>query len=203
MLKRAFDIFFSALLLIVLSPLWLGVIIWMVVKGDTPIFYVSERMKTVDKPFALVKFRTMRAPEPGEENSGVSGGDKSSRITPLGHALRSKRLDEVPQLINILKGDMSFVGPRPPLRQYTESHRALYDQVLKSKPGVTGLASMSFHKHEEYLLSGARTIEETDEIYRARCIPRKAEIDLIYQRNANICTDVWILILTAKKVLRR
>lgn len=203
MTKRLFDIVLSLVLLVLLAPLWIGVIAWMVIKRDLPIFYVSERMKTTDRAFSLIKFRTMRPPSADEENSGVSGGDKSDRITPLGHALRSKRLDEVPQLINILKGDMSFVGPRPPLRQYTQSHKALYREVLKSKPGVTGLASLSFHRHEEFVLANAASIEETDTLYKRRCIPRKAAIDLIYQRHSNVCFDFVILWRTALKVLRR
>lgn len=202
-LKRVFDIAFSLFLMTVLSPFALFVVIWMYVKGDLPVLYVSERMKTVDQPFMLYKFRTMRPPAPGEQNSGVSGGDKESRITPLGRVLRSKRLDELPQLINILKGDMSFVGPRPPLRQYTESHRALYEKVLKSKPGVTGLASMVYHRHEERLLEAAATPEQTEEIYKRRCVPWKAHIDLIYQKNATIWFDLWILYKTFEKIARR
>ena len=159
MLKRLFDIVLSLFLIIILSPFWGGVMIWMLFKRDLPVFYISERMKAVDKSFKLYKFRTMRPPRADEANSGVSGGDKSDRITSLGRALRSKRLDEVPQLINILRGDMSFVGPRPPLRQYTESCRALYSEVLKSKPGVTGLASLAYHKHEERLLAKAVSLE--------------------------------------------
>lgn len=200
MAKRLFDIFFSIILIVILCPLWVGVLLWMSASRDLPVLYVSERMKTTEKPFRLYKFRTMRAPKAEEENTGVSGGDKAARITPLGHFLRSKRLDEIPQLINILKGDMSFVGPRPPLRQYTQSHHSLYAEVLKSKPGVTGLASMVFHKHEEYLLSRAKTLGETDAIYRRACIPKKARIDLIYQEHSSICFDVFILLQTVRRV---
>lgn len=200
MLKRLFDIVAALILALILLPFVIGVILWMYIKRDLPVLYVSERMKTVDQPFMLYKFRTMRPPREGESNTGVSGGDKASRITPLGHFLRKFRIDEIPQLLNILRGDMSFVGPRPPLRRYTETHRALYEQVLKSKPGVTGLASMVFHKHEERLLGQTATPEECEAVYMARCIPRKAEIDLIYQKNTNVCFDIWILLRTFLKV---
>ena len=201
MIKRLFDILGSLGLMIVLSPFAIAVVAYMLWKRDLPVLYISERMKTVDQPFMLYKFRTMRNVAPGEGNTGVSGGDKADRITPLGHFLRGKRLDEIPQLINILRGDMSFVGPRPPLRQYTESHRALYEQVLKSKPGVTGLASMIYHKHEERLLQSGRTPEETSRIYATRCIPWKAHIDLIYQRNQSLGLDLWVLYQTLAKLV--
>lgn len=203
MIKRAFDILAALVLLILLSPIILFVVIWMVVKKETPIFYISERMKTVEAGFNLIKFRTMRNPDASEENSGVSGADKNHRITGLGKVLRRYRLDELPQLINVLRGDMSFVGPRPPLRQYTESHRALYSKVLQAKPGITGLASLYFHEHEERLLSLAQTPKQTDEIYVNRCIPRKARLDLIYLKRSNICFDVKILLDTLARVARR
>lgn len=202
MLKRFFDVLFSVLLLIILSPIFILVVVWMYLRNEMPVLYVSERMKNVDQSFQLYKFRTMSPPKAAEDNAGVTGGDKQSRVTPLGRILRKYRLDELPQLINIVRGDMSLVGPRPPLRRYTETHRMLYSKVLLSKPGVTGLASMSFHKHEEWLLKQARTQEETERIYMERCIPRKARIDLIYQKESNICFDIKILLQTVAKVLR-
>ena len=200
MLKRLFDIVFALVLMVMLSPLLLGVVLWMVLRGDKPVFYVSERMKTVDEPFDLVKFRTMSPHRPGETNTGVSGGDKSNRITPLGLILRHYRLDELPQLWNILKGDMSFVGPRPPLRRYTDSHRELYRKVLRSKPGVTGLASLVMHRYEERILAKTSNALETERIYMRRSIPRKARIDLIYQDHPGICHDLHILTATVIRV---
>lgn len=203
MTKRLFDLFAAILLLILLSPAILAVSVWMYLKRDLPVFYLSERMKTVDTPFKLIKFRTMKAPDATDKNTGVSGGDKSHRITNLGRVLRRYRLDEIPQLLNVIKGDMSFVGPRPPLRQYTESHRVLYTKVLEAKPGITGLASLYFHRHEERLLKEATSQVETDEIYVRRCIPRKAKLDLIYLRHNSICLDVKILIDTLLRVAKR
>lgn len=201
MLKRFFDIFL-ALLLIVLCALPFAVTmigIWL--RRELPLFYISERMQRNDRPFALVKLRTMRAPLAAEANSGVSGGDKNHRITPLGAVLRRYRLDEVPQLWNVLCGHMSFVGPRPPLRSYVERFPQLYAGVLKNRPGITGLASIIFHRHEANLLANAHTSEETDRIYARRCIPRKARLDLIYQQNQSLWLDVYILYLTAAKLL--
>lgn len=203
MLKRLFDIVLSIVLLVILSPAILGIAALMVLRRETPIFYVSERMKTVDTPMQMVKFRTMKPARSEAENAGVSGGDKSDRITALGRSLRKYRLDELPQLWNILKGDMSFVGPRPPLRRYTEKFPEIYRDVLSCKPGVTGLASCYFHKAEERILAQAETQEMTEHLYETRCIPRKARLDLIYRDNQSICLDFHLLYLTARKVLKR
>ena len=201
-MKRVFDIVFALIGLILAGPVVIGIIIAMFWRDGGPIFYVAERMKTPDQPFNLIKFRTM-SNVPDYQNAGVTGGDKSDRITPIGHKLRRYRLDELPQFINILRGDMSFVGPRPPLRQYTEQFPELYAQVLKSRPGLTGLASLHFHRHEESLISTASTPQETESIYTRRCVPRKATLDLIYQRHASVCFDMMILLQTADRMLKR
>ena len=138
-----------------------------------------------------------------DEDAGVSGGDKSARITPLGAKLRARRLDEFPQLWNILKGDLSFVGPRPPLREYVERFPQIYGQVLKSRPGVTGLATIRFHKHEDRLLARCKTPEATDDIYTRICVPRKARLDLIYQRNQSTCYDFDLVFQTIGNLFRR
>jgi lipopolysaccharide/colanic/teichoic acid biosynthesis glycosyltransferase len=164
------------------------------------VFYVAERMKAPGQPFALWKLRTMRTADPGS-NSGVSGGDKAGRVTATGRLLRRTRLDEVPQLWNVLKGDMSFVGPRPPLREYVERFPQIYARVLQSRPGITGLASLHFHRHEEWLLAQCSTPEETDAVYVRRCIPRKARLDLIYQKRRSIWLDLCLMLETAAKVL--
>lgn len=174
----------------------------MIGREGGPIFYISERMKTPEQPFNLIKFRTMTH-VPDDQNTGITGGDKADRITPFGHILRRYRIDEIPQLINILKGDMSLVGPRPPLRRYTNAFPELYGRVLQSRPGVTGLASLHFYRHEGRLIATATTPEETENIYITRCIPRKATLDLIYQRHASIPYDFVILLQTLRKVAGR
>ena len=148
--KRTFDIFFACLLVIILGPAILYLIVYILIKQGRPLFYVAERMKSPDAAFGLWKFRTMTIVD---QDSGVSGPEKRGRITPVGRHLRAKRLDEFPQLWNILRGDLSFVGPRPPLRQYVEQYPKIYGEVLKSRPGVTGLATIRMHKHEDRLLS--------------------------------------------------
>lgn len=196
--KRLFDLCLALLLTCILAvPLALLILVlWL--KGEGPIFYVSERMKSPTQGFALIKFRTMRA---AAENAGVSGADKADRITPIGHMLRRTRLDELPQLWNVLRGDISFVGPRPPLREYVERFPDVYDQVLVSRPGITGLATIKFHKHESWWLQQSSSAAETDAIYVAHCIPRKARLDLIYQSQQSVCFDIKILCETAAPLL--
>lgn len=201
-MKRVFDITCAVLILILSAPVMIIVAVLIRRHDGGPIFYVAERMKTPQQPFDLIKFRTMSNVE-ASQNAGVTGGDKSDRITPIGRTLRRFRLDELPQAINVLRGDMSIVGPRPPLRQYTDAFPDLYARVLRSRPGITGLATLHFHRHEERLISRATTAEETETIYTRRCIPRKAALDLIYQRNASVCFDIAILWKTIARVLGR
>ena len=195
--KRLFDIAGALALALPLLPVVGFTALVILALDGRPVFYVSERMTTAARGFALWKFRTMR---PDAADSGVSGGDKAARITRTGAFLRRSRLDEVPQLWNILKGDMSFVGPRPPLRRYVEDYPKLYGKVLQSRPGVTGLATMIYHRHETQLLEPCQTAEQTDALYRRACVPRKARLDLIYQSRQSLCLDIWILFRT---VLRR
>jgi lipopolysaccharide/colanic/teichoic acid biosynthesis glycosyltransferase len=188
--KRAFDILFSLLLIMLLWPVILGVAIWIKLVDGGPVFYAAERMRGPTEAFTLWKFRTMT---PDLADSGVTGSDKANRITHTGKILRGKRLDELPQLWNILCGDISFVGPRPPLRRYVESYPEVYDDVLKSLPGVTGLATVKFHRHEEWILSQSTTAVETESLYVRRCIPRKAYLDRLYQKNLSFWLDVMII----------
>lgn len=196
--KRVLDIIAALVLAALLALPFVLLLLVLLATQGRPLFHVAERMQTPDRPFNLWKLRTMR---PAAGDSGVSGGDKSDRITPMGRFLRRSRLDEVPQLWNVLKGDMSFVGPRPPLRQYTERFPDLYARVLRSRPGITGLASLHFHRHEERLLRRCTSPEETDAVYARRCVPRKARLDLIYQRRRNLCMDMALMLQTAARVL--
>lgn len=197
--KRAFDLACALVLAVLLAPLMAAVALAILVLDGRPVLYLSERMKTPTQGFRLVKFRTMK-PDPGD--SGVSGGDKAARITRTGAFLRRTRLDELPQLWNVIRGDISFVGPRPPLRQYVERYPEIYGQVLRSRPGITGMASIYFHAHEEHLLARSRSRAETDAIYSRACIPRKARLDLIYQARRSLCLDIALMLKTVFKRLR-
>ena len=198
--KRVFDLVVAGLLAVILSPVLLILIALLWITEGRPVFYVAERMKTPTEGFGLIKLRTMSA---APANSGVTGGDKAGRVSRLQRLLRRTRADEIPQLWNVLRGDISLVGPRPPLRLYVEAFPELYGEVLKSRPGITGLASLQFHAHEERLLAACATPEETDAVYRRRCVPRKARLDLIYARQRTLCSDLVLIWRTALKPFRR
>ncbi|MFN4154409.1 MAG: sugar transferase [Paracoccaceae bacterium] len=198
--KRLFDIAAALFLGSILALPFVVLLIWLLLREGRPVFYISERMRAPGQPFMLWKLRTMRVVE---VDSGVSGGDKADRVTPMGRWLRKYRADEIPQLWNVLKGDMSFVGPRPPLRSYVERFPEVYARVLQSRPGVTGLATLHFHKHEDRLLRDCTTPEQTDSVYVRRCIPRKARLDQIYSRRRNLCLDVMLMVNTLRGISHR
>ena len=195
--KRLFDIVVALIVAAVLLPVGLIMALVILILDGRPVIDRSERMRTPTQAFMLLKCRSMTVVA---TDSGVSGGDKAARITRCGAFLRRSRLDELPQLWNVLRGDISFVGPRPPLRQYVDRFPDLYGEVLKSRPGITGLATIVYHRHEEWLLTRSRSPEETDAIYARACVPRKARLDLIYQRRRTLCLDIKLM---AKTVFRR
>lgn len=198
--KRLFDICASLALMVILALPFGLLVLFLCYRQKGAVFYLSQRMTSPDRAFVLWKLRTMQH---SLADAGVSGGDKSGRITPLGAFLRKYRLDEVPQLWNVLKGEMSFVGPRPPLRLYVERFPDLYAEVLKCRPGITGMASLYFHRHEEKLLSVCLIPADTDKVYARRCIPRKAQLDLIYRESWSFCLDLQLLIQTLRRVMIR
>jgi lipopolysaccharide/colanic/teichoic acid biosynthesis glycosyltransferase len=198
--KRAFDLALALILSVLLALPIAAIALMILVRDGRPVLYRAERMRAPGQPFRLWKFRTMTL---AGADSGVSGGDKAARVTATGRLLRRTRLDELPQLWNVLRGDISFVGPRPPLRQYVDRFPDLYARVLQSRPGVTGLATLQFHRAEGRILAPCRTAEETDAVYSRRCVPRKAALDLIYQRHASLCFDLAIIGQTLARLVRR
>jgi lipopolysaccharide/colanic/teichoic acid biosynthesis glycosyltransferase len=196
--KRTLDLVVITLILPLITPIGLVIAAVILLTDGRPILFSQERMKSPDTGFSFWKFRTMR---PDPEDSGVAGGDKTGRITWIGRILRRTHFDEIPQAINLIRGDVTLVGPRAPLRQYVEAFPELYAEVLKSRPGLTGLASYAFSKHEAWILRNCSSAEETDRVYRRRCVPRKARLDLIYQRNQSLCLDIWIYWITTARIL--
>lgn len=192
--KRALDLTLALVLAAGLALPFAALVLWLRLTQPGPVFHASERMMAPGRPFRLWKLRSMA---PGAGDGGVTGGHKAALVTPAGRFLRRSRLDEVPQLWNVIRGEMSMVGPRPPLRTYVERFPALYACILRSRPGITGLATQVFHRHEERILARCTTPEETDAAYVRRCVPRKARLDLIYQHRRRLGLDLWILWRTA------
>ena len=198
--KRALDLALALVLSGVLLPAIAVIAGLCLLRQGRPIFFGSERMRGTDEAFTLWKFRTMSA---DPHDGGATGGHKAARITALGRRLRTHRLDELPQLWNVLRGDISFVGPRPPLRRYVDLRPELYARVLAARPGITGLASLIYAKHEERLLARTRTCIETEAIYLRSCMPRKATLDLIYLHNRTLWMDLVLIGWTAARFLPR
>ncbi|TKW67229.1 MAG: sugar transferase [Paracoccus denitrificans] len=196
--KRVVDIALALMLLAILSVPMLVVAGVLLVAQGRPLIYSGSRMKAPGQPFQQFKFRTMMLVD---EDSGATGAHKHWRITPIGRFLRRTRLDELPQLFNILVGDMSFVGPRPPLPEYVERFPSLYQTVLRTRPGVTGLATLIYHRHEDRIMAKCDTAEETDRAYYARCLPTKLRIELVYRRAASPLLDIWIMWKTFMAVI--
>lgn len=161
-----------------------------------PFIYASERMRTSEEAFRLYKIRTMHPPDPASEES-VLCRTMANRVTRVGAFLRRSRLDELPQIFNVLRGDIGFIGPRPPLRKYVESFPDLYREVLDvTRPGITGLATVVLHNREERLLSRCPSPADADAVYRKRCIPVKARLDRIYRRRRGWRLNALILART-------
>lgn len=198
--KRAFDILLALLLTGLVALPVLCLIAVLAIAQGRPVFHASVRMRSPTRTFVLWKFRTMRL---AGSPDAPSGGHNAARLAPFGKTLRRFRLDEVPQLWNILKGDMSFVGARPPLPEYVASNRQLFAQLLHRPPGLTGLATLHYHAHEERLLSACVTAEETERAYMRRCIPRKARLDLIYLEHQSFRFDVFLLFATLRHLFAR
>lgn len=197
--KRVFDLFTIAWMSVILLPVMAALLPVAWLAHGRPLFIASERMRAPGCAFRMYKLRSMTV---SASQDGITGGDKAAQITGFGWFLRRTRLDELPQLLNIARGEMSIVGPRPPLRRFVDMFPDLYAQVLRSPPGVTGLASLVFAAHEERLLAACRNAAETDTVYIRRCIPRKARIDMIYLNNRSLGLDFWLALISGLRALR-
>lgn len=194
-IKRIFDIIVSLIGLIALLPFFL--IIAFVIKIDStgPIFFKQIRISKDGKEFEIYKFRTM-IQDAESKGMQITVG-KDSRITKVGKFLRKSKIDELPQLINVLKGDMSFVGPRPEVPKYV----ALYDKdqinILKVRPGITDIASIEY-RDEGSILAKSTDPEKT---YIEEIMPKKIELNLIYIRKISILYDIILICRTIIKVI--
>ncbi|KFE35789.1 sugar transferase [Thioclava atlantica] len=195
--KRLFDLALAVLLLPLIAPAFLVTLAAVMLLDGRPWFYRGERMKSPTESFCIWKFRTMR-PDPADH--GVSGGHKACRITPLGRILRRCRADELPQIWNILRGDMSFVGPRPPLPEVVARFPDLYARVLRVPPGLTGLATVHFHAREARIMALCHDPAQARMTYDRRCVPIKARLDLIYQRHLSLRLDLVLIWRTMREV---
>lgn len=196
MFKRLFDLFAVSLVLIILLPFFVLIGLLVLFTSNGGIFYKQERVGLDSKPFYLYKFRTMKI---GSDKKGlITVGDKDNRITAIGYYLRKYKLDEFPQLINILKNEMSIVGPRPEVAKYVDLYTEEQRQVLKVKPGLTDLASLEFID-ENKLLGEA---ENPEEVYVNEIMPEKLRLNLVYIKNNSLYEDLRIILNTVIRIIR-
>lgn len=186
--KRTYDVILAALGLLVLSPflLLIGLLMKLIDRG--PILFLQRRVGQYGRPFWIWKFRTMVVAAEKHGPSVTKAGDQ--RVTTIGRILRKTKLDELPQLWNVLRGEMSFVGPRPEVPRYVMQYTSEQREVLNLKPGITDLATLEF-RHEEDLL---RNVADTEKFYVEHCLPKKIELNLEYNRQANLWQDTQIVI---------
>jgi lipopolysaccharide/colanic/teichoic acid biosynthesis glycosyltransferase len=194
--KRALDLAVSAPALIALSPALLVIAALVKAGSPGPVFYAQERVGRRGRPFRLYKFRTMVTDADKSGPAVTSSGD--ARITPLGRTLRKWKLDELPQLWNVVRGDMSLVGPRPEVRKYTDIFRDDYSEILEISPGITDYAALEYRDEEEVL---AR-YPDAEEAYTSVVLPEKIALYRQYLREMGVRSDLKIIFRTIREVIR-
>ena len=193
LLKRIFDIIVSLIVIIILSPLLIPIIIGLKLTGEGYIFYYQKRIGYKNKYFNIIKFATMLKNSPNI-GTGLITLRNDPRVTPMGGFLRKTKINELPQVFNVLLGDMSLVGPRPLVDKtfmaYPEGVRNL---IYNCKPGITGIGSIVFRDEEELM---SRTTLPPQEFYEKQIAPYKAELELWYQKHQSFFVDLKIMFLT-------
>lgn len=194
-MKRLFDITASGLGLLVLSPLFLIVAIWIKLDSKGPVFYRQVRVGRGNKDFRLYKFRSMRV---GSDKKGlITVGGHDPRVTRSGYFIRKYKLDELPQLINVFIGDMSLVGPRPEVRKYVDMYTPEQLHVLDVRPGITDMASIRYRNENELLEQAA----DPEQYYRDVVMQDKLRINLEYVADHSFFKDIRIIFQTFRAVI--
>jgi lipopolysaccharide/colanic/teichoic acid biosynthesis glycosyltransferase len=195
MLKRLFDFVVSLLALIFLLPFFFVIAALIKVNSGGPVFFLQTRVGQHGADFRIFKFRTMKT---GSDKKGLlTIGNSDNRITGVGYYLRKYKLDEFPQLINVLIGNMSLVGPRPEVRKYVDLYNVDQLRVLDVKPGITDYASIKFSNESELLARSADPEQE----YIERIMPEKLKLNLEYLDDKSVGTDIRILFSTLAKIM--
>ena len=190
--KRLFDVLFSLVALIVLSPFFLAVSILIKLTSKGPVFFIQDRVGRHCISFSLYKFRSMKIGKAGL--SITVQGD--NRITSFGRVIRKTKIDELPQLLNVLKGDMSFAGSRPELKKYVSIYQKEYREILEVRPGITDWAAIKFRNEEGVLAQ----YDDKEKAYIQEVLPVKLRFSLEYVRNISFVTDVKVLTFTIIRI---
>lgn len=193
---RLLDVFFSIIGLILLSPILFIISIIILLESRGGIFYLQERIGKNEIPFKLFKFRSMAV---GSDSKGLlTVGMNDNRITKSGQFIRRYKIDELPQLINVLKGDMSLVGPRPEVKKYVDMYTETQRKVLSVKPGMTDLASIEFSNENELL----ENQKNPEEYYIQEIMPKKIELNMMFIENPNLINYFELILKTGLKIIR-
>jgi lipopolysaccharide/colanic/teichoic acid biosynthesis glycosyltransferase len=196
MMKRAFDIVFACTMLVLFMPLFVALAIWVSLDSRGGVFFGQERVGKNGRSFKLWKFRTMR---PQSEKSGqLTVGSSDARITRAGYFLRKFKVDELPQLWNVVLGDMSVVGPRPEVPRYVALYSPEQRSVLDVRPGITDYASLKYFAESD-LLAASTNPERT---YIDEIMPAKLALNMEYVRKHSLAGDVRIIVLTGLRILK-
>lgn len=195
-MKRLFDIVFSFLGIIFFLPVGFILVFSILLCNKSGVFYIQSRVGRYDKPFKLLKFRSMRI---GSDEKGlITIGSDDQRITKLGGLIRKYKLDEIPQLINILKGDMSFVGPRPEVRKYVDLYSEEQKKVLTVRPGLTDYASLRFFDENRILAE----YDDPEKVYIGKILPDKLKLSLKYVEERNFLLDIKLILKTILRLFK-
>ena len=196
-MKRLFDILASGVGLICLSPLFAVLAVWIKCDSRGPVFYRQVRVGKGNRDFRLFKFRSMR---PDSDKLGlITVGGHDPRVTRSGYYIRKYKLDEFPQLINVFKGDMSLVGPRPEVRKYVDMYTPEQMRVLSVRPGITSLASIRYRNENEILAKA----DDPDRCYIEKIMPDKLAIDLEYVDKASLWNDTKLIFSTFREIIMK
>lgn len=194
-MKRLFDIVASGLGLVALSPIFAVLAVWIKADSKGPVFYRQTRVGKDNRDFRLYKFRSMR---PDADKLGlITVGGRDPRVTRSGYYIRKYKLDEFPQLINVFKGDMSLVGPRPEVRKYVDMYTPEQMRVLSVRPGITSLASIRYRNENDVLAAA----DDPERCYIEQVMPDKLKIDLEYVEKAGLLSDIKLIFTTFKEII--
>jgi lipopolysaccharide/colanic/teichoic acid biosynthesis glycosyltransferase len=194
-MKRTFDICISLIILAFFLPLGLILMLLIILESGGGVFYLQERVGLNGQLFNLIKFRSMRPN--ADKGSQITIGNRDPRITRTGYFIRRFKLDEFPQFINVIKGDMSIVGPRPEVPFYVEKYTETQRQILVVKPGITDYASLAYFNENEILAKAA----DPQKAYLEQIMPAKIELNQRYLSDPSLFKDLKIIWLTALKIL--
>lgn len=197
MIKRGFDFICSLIGILILSPVFVVIWIWIKLESEGPALFLQTRVGKNNKDFKLYKFRTMYVN--AEAKGQLTVGMRDPRITGAGYVLRKYKLDELPQLFNVLEGTMSLVGPRPEVRKYVDMYTSTQMQVLNVKPGITDLASIQFINENELLAKA----EHPEEYYINEIMPAKLRINMEYVHNRAFFKDLLLIFKTLSKIVSK